>query len=413
MSVRAKTGLGDRIEGLTPRLIAVRREVHGHPELGFEEHRTASLVAKELRSLGLGVRTGVGGTGVVADIDGTSAGPTVLLRADMDALPIHEAGDAPYRSRIDGQMHACGHDGHVAMLLAAARLLVEDRALLAGRVRLAFQPAEERPPGGALAMIADGALEGVDAALALHLWAPISVGSVGIRAGTTMAAHDRLDLRLLGRGGHGGMPHDTRDPIVAMAHVITALQTVVSRGLSALESGVVTVGQAAAGRAFNVIADEAVLAGSIRSLGASAREQLHERIGEIVEGTARALGVTATLTLTPFCPSMENHPRLAEIAQEGAASVVGPERVDRAFRTMASEDFAFFQEHVPSCLVFVGAGATDGRAVWPHHHPSFDIDEASLPIGVELLTTLALASLAALSGSAGGRVPGEELRIDH
>lgn len=390
------TDLPAEVTALHDELVAIRRDLHAHPELGFEERRTAGIVADVLRDLGLDPRTGVGRTGVVADLVGSQPGPTILLRADMDGLPVQEQSDHPYRSRQDGRMHACGHDGHVAMLLGAARLLTPGAATMPGRVRFLFQPAEELPPGGALAMMDEGVLDGVDAALGLHLWNPLTVGTVGVRPGSIMAAHDRLDVVVHGRGGHGGMPHDTRDPVVGLGLMVTALQTVVARGVSPLDAAVVTVGIVEAGRAFNVIPDTARLSGSIRSLGAATRDRVHERIREVVNGIAAAQGLTAEVTITPFCPSLDNDPDLARACTRVARDVVGEAQVIDDFRTTAGEDFAFIARAVPSCFLFIGSGRDDGTPTYPHHHPSFDIDERSLDIGVamlvracrELLTTI-------------------------
>jgi len=381
-------------------LVAIRRDLHEHPELGFEEHRTAAVVVDQLKALGLEPRTGIAGTGVTADLVGARPGPTILLRADMDGLPIQERTDAPYASREPGRMHACGHDGHVAILMVVARILAARRDAVAGTVRLLFQPAEELPPGGAPGMISEGVLDDVDAALGLHLWNPLPVGSVGVRAGSIMAAHDRLDVALHGRGGHGGMPQDARDPVVGLAHAITGLQTVVARGVDPLDTAVVTVGEVAAGSAFNVIPDCARLAGSIRSLGAEVRARVHERVTEVVAGVAASQGLRAELAITEFCPSLDNDPRLAAIAERAAADVVGAANVVSGFRTTASEDFAFIARAVPSCFLFVGSARDDGAPVYPHHHPSFDIDERSLAVGVRVLSHAAGAIASAL-GEAG------------
>ncbi len=388
MSTLDHVALHSEVTALEPELIAIRRDLHAHPELGFEEHRTAAIVGRFLTDLGLTTRTGVGGTGVIADLKTGRPGPTVLLRADMDGLPVMERTSAEYRSTIPGRMHACGHDGHVAMLLVAARLLVGHRAELVGRIRFLFQPAEELPPGGALAVIEEGVLDGVDAAVGLHLWNPLPVGSVGVRAGVIMAAHDRMDVVIHGQGGHGGMPHDARDPLLGMAQTVVSLQSVVARGVSPLDTAVVTVGMAEAGSAFNVIPDDAHLSGSIRSLGASTRSRVHERVTEVVQGVATSLGLHSELVITEFCPALENDGGLSKLGAEVAADVVGGDRVVADFRTTASEDFAFIAQRVPSCFLFIGSARDDGAPVFPHHHPSFDIDERSLAIGVRVLVRM-------------------------
>lgn len=386
-------GLDRAVAALAPELIATRRHLHAHPELGFAEHLTAALVADRLARVGLAPRRLAGGTGVLAEIRGAAAGPSVLLRADMDALPLDEVSDVPYRSAFAGRAHACGHDAHVAMLLAAAEVLAQAAPRLRGSVRLLFQPAEELPPGGALAAIEDGALDGVDSAIALHVWNDLSVGSVAVGRGPVMAAHDRLEVVLRGRGGHGAMPEATRDPIVGAGYLISALQTVVARGLSPFESGVVTLGTVRAGTAFNVTPGDAELTGSIRSLGAATQRRVHERIHEVAAGTAAALGLSAEVSITELCPAVDNDAALSATLAEASAGVVGDRHVSRDFRTTAGEDFAFIAQQLPSCMVFVGSGRTDGGPVYPHHHPSFDIDEASLELGVRILVRGSLAVL--------------------
>ena len=390
------------VPSLGGELIAIRRDLHAHPELGFEELRTAAMVGRSLTDMGLAPRQGVGRTGVIADLDTGRPGPIILLRADMDALPITERATVPYRSQDEGRMHACGHDGHVAMLLIAARLLVRHRDGLVGRIRFLFQPAEELPPGGALAVIEDGALDGVDAAVGLHLWNPLAIGTVGVRPGATMAAHDRLDIVIHGQGGHGGMPQDARDPLLGLAQTVVSLQSVVARGVSPLETAVVTVGIASAGNAFNVIPDEARLSGSIRSLGEATRARVHERVTEVVHGVAASQGLHADLSVTEFCPALDNDPDLARIGAEVAAEVVGSAQVVGDFRTTASEDFAFIARRIPSCFLFIGSARDDGAPVHPHHHPSFDIDERSLAIGVRVLVRMSEELLRTLGQTRGG-----------
>lgn len=397
MATGENAGLLDAARAIETSLIATRRDIHAHPELGFEEVRTSALVAERLARLGLRPRTGVGRTGVVADLVGGRAGPTIALRADLDGLPVEELSAAPYRSVEAGRMHACGHDGHVAMLLGAAELLVARQGALAGRIRFLFQPAEELPPGGALAMIDEGALDGVAAAIGVHLWNPLPVGTLGVKSGAVMAAHDQLRIRLRGVGGHGGMPELSRDPIVGIGALVSALQTVVSRNVSPLDTAVLTIGTLRAGSAFNVIADEAEITGSIRTIDTNGRSIVHERIRAVAIGIAAALGLEADVDIVEFCPALENDAGWTEVARHVATGLVGQANVRADFRTTASEDFAFVTRARPGCFVFVGSGPSDGGHAFPHHHPSFDIEEESLVIGTAALTGMAIEGLRALA----------------
>ena len=353
-------------------LVRLRRDFHRHPELGYQETRTAAIVAERLRELGYAVREGVAVTGVLGDRDGR--GRTLLVRADMDALPILERNDVEYRSENHGVMHACGHDGHTAIgMVAAARFARGD---VAGRLRFAFQPAEEGGQG-ADRMIEEGALEGVDAALGLHVWNSMPVGVVGVTPGPAMAAVDDFTIEIRGSGGHAAMPHQTDDPIVRAAAVVTNLQTIVSRRVSPFDTAVVSVTQISGGTAFNVIPDLVRLHGTLRTFLPHVREEVHRRIREVVgeHGTVEIRSVTRTLV---------NDEAMSELVREAAVSVVGEENVLLEERTMGGEDFAAFLERVPGCFFFVGSRSDGGGA--PHHHPEFDIDERSLPLGLEIMT---------------------------
>lgn len=369
-----------------------RRDLHRHPELGFEVHRTAGRVADHLRGLGAEVRSGVGRTGVVGILRAERpSGPAVLLRADMDALPVQEVPGRPYGSTVPGRMHACGHDGHTAMLLGAASLLAARRASLPRDVVLLFQPAEEGG-GGAQAMIADGALEltPVGSAYALHLWSPFRAGTLHLRAGAIMAAQDEFTARVIGKGGHGALPHHAVDPIVAAAIAVVALQTVVSRSIDPVEPAVATVGSFHAGSAPNVIPDEAVLEGTLRSFSDPVRTQLRDRLREVLEGTARAHGCRVELDLRPGYPAVVNAPEAVALARAAAASVFGAEGVRETPPLAAAEDFAYFAQRVPAAFLLLGAGNPERGIVAAHHSPAFDIDEGVLPKGAELLARLAL-----------------------
>jgi amidohydrolase len=360
------------------RLVATRRDLHRHPELAFEERRTAGVVAARLASIGLTPRTGVAQTGVLADAGAGRA--RLMLRADMDALPLEEATGAPYASEETGRMHACGHDGHVAIALAVAARLAAVQP--DAPVRFLFQPAEEGR-GGAQACADDGALEGVGAALGLHLWSPLPVGTVGVNRGALMAAVDEFTIDIEGRGGHGASPHEAADPVLAAARVVEALQSVVSREISPLDAAVVTVASIHGGTAFNIIPDAVRLTGTARSFTESTRRALPQKIERIVMGTAAASGVTARLRYERINGATVNDPAMADCVIEAARRLLGEENVETDTRTLGGEDMSVYLERVPGCFFFVGC-AREGP-VRPHHSPVFDLDERALAIGVAVL----------------------------
>ncbi|MGE0706621.1 MAG: M20 family metallopeptidase [Planctomycetota bacterium] len=374
-------------------LTETRRDLHKHPELAYAEARTAGVVEARLRAAGYALETGVAGTGVVARKPGK--GPrTLLLRADMDALPVQERNEVDYASVHAGRMHACGHDGHVAALLTAAERLAA--AELPGSLVFCFQPAEEGA-GGAQRMIEAGVLEGVDAAFGVHLWSSLEVGLVGLASGPVMAAVDRFDLVLRGRGGHGAMPQQATDPVVAACQLVTALQTIVSRETDPLDSCVVTVGQLLAGDNFNVIPSEARLSGTCRSFTREAHAALPERFERVVRGICAALGCEYSLDYLRTSGPTINEPGFTAFVREVAAEVLGPgsARVEGpGVRTMAGEDFSAFLERVPGCFAFVGARNEARGIVHPHHSPRFDIDEEALGVAARLMEGVARGYLA-------------------
>ncbi len=379
-------------QGLGSDLVAWRRELHRHPELGFEEHRTAEFVATHLGRLGLEVRTGVGVTGVVGLLRATQPqGPAVLLRADMDALPIQEVGGREYGSEVDGCMHACGHDGHMSMLLGAATLLVRRRDALRRDVVFCFQPAEEGR-GGAERMIGDGVLDWVEtgSAFALHLWTPFAHGTVHVRSGPIMAAQDEFSARIRGRGGHAAQPHLAVDPIVAAAQAVGALQTVVSRNVDPMHAAVVTVASFHAGRATNAIPQEALLEGTLRSFDDGVRRLLRERVPAVLEAAVQAAGCKLQFELRPGYPAVINHASSVEAVRQVAGMAFGPDNVHEPAPLTAAEDFSYFLQKRPGAFVLVGAGNPARGISAPHHSPEFDIDESVLPLGAELLARLAL-----------------------
>lgn len=368
-------------------LVAIRRDLHRHPELAFEEHRTAGVVEEHLRKLGLTPRR-LAGTGVVADIVGGAAGPVVALRADMDALPIEEASGVPFASETPGKMHACGHDAHTTMLLGAAERLVARRSELKGTVRLLFQPAEEVGLG-AKAMIEAGALDGVASVYGLHNAPWLPVGTAAVRPGPLLAGAARFDIAVTGVGGHAAMPHTTHDPVVAGAAIISALQTIVSRSVDPLQSAVITVGSFQAGHAHNVISDRADLAGTLRYFAPELAERLPALIRQRAEQVAAAYGCTATVAFTDGIPVVWNEEGTAALAEAALTGVIGSERVLPMDPVMGSEDFAAYQEQVPGTFFWVGSGGPHGL-----HHPSFTLDEGCLPVGADLLVAVAQTALA-------------------
>ncbi|HEY2946134.1 MAG TPA: amidohydrolase [Vicinamibacteria bacterium] len=377
--------LSPEVLALRDEVIALRRDLHRHPELAWNERRTAEQVTSFLQGSRLELRTGLGGTGVLADAAG-DATRTLLLRVDMDALPIQEDSRSPYASEVPGAMHACGHDGHVAMGAAAARLVAGRDA--PGRVRVLFQPAEEGE-GGAQAMVAAGAMDGVTAVVGVHLWNELPVGTLGVRAGPLMAAVDRLRIVVRGRGGHGGKPHRSADPVVAAAHVITALQTIVSREVPPTQAAVVTLGSVHGGQAFNVIPDEVTLTGTIRTFDGALRRSMPERVTRIASGIAGALGCGAEVEVRPGNPPVVNDATMAERARRAAARVVGEENVVEPEPTMGGEDMAVYFERAPGCFVFVGSANPARGLDQPHHSPRFDFDEDALLIGTQFLLEVA------------------------
>ena len=367
---------------------SMRRDFHIHPELGFHEVRTAGIVAKELTNLGLEVHTGVGGTGVVAILEGTRPGPVVLVRADMDALPIIEETGAPYASQNLGVMHACGHDGHTGILLTVARMLNNHQNELAGTVKFMFQPAEEGM-GGAEAMIDAGILASpkVDIALALHVWNEKPVGWIGIANGPAMAGAEIFNIKIRGKGGHGAAPHLAVDPILASAQVITALQGIVARNVPPLQTAVVSVCKIHAGETFNVIPPAVEMTGTIRTFEPAVRLLVLDRFNKTIRSVAEAMGCEADIDIQRLTPATINQSEVSAQVTSVARRVFPDADVDGAnFITMGSEDFAFVLEKVPGCFFFIGSANHEKGLDASHHHPKFDIDETALPIGAALMT---------------------------
>ena len=374
---------------LTDQVVGTRRDLHMHPELGFQEERTAGIVAERLGNLGYDVHGAIARTGVVGVIRGAKAGRTIMLRADMDALPILEENSGPYRSRNDGVMHACGHDGHVAILLGAAELIAARRDELAGTVCLVFQPAEEGQ-GGAQAMIEEGLIElfGIERAYGLHLSSKYETGTLGFRSGPFYASSDSIEIEVLGRGGHGAAPHDTIDPILTAAGFVTALQQIVSRNVDPLEPAVVTIGSFHGGTIHNVIPRTVRMLGTVRAFSEEVRNAMPERIERILKASCDAAGAAYEFKYLKRYPVTANDPDQSQYAESLARRLLGDARVFAADKLMGAEDFSFFAQRVPACFYMLGARGSSATA-HPHHSSTFDIDEAALPAGVAMMTALA------------------------
>lgn len=391
-----KTDFKAEAKAMQEQLVAWRRDLHMHPELGLEEERTADLVAEHLNNLGFQIHTGIAETGVIGVLEGTGPGPTVMLRFDMDALPVQEENEVAYASQTPGVMHACGHDGHVTVGLGTATLLQRHRQDWPGAVKLVFQPGEEGL-NGAQIMLEQGAIDAYgprpDRAFGLHLWTPLPLGKAGVAAGPVMAAADRWALTIKGQGGHGALPHETADPVVAMIQIVNALQTIVSRNVSPLETAVVSVGTIDAGTAFNIIPGQVHLTGTIRTFEAAVRERVVKRMQDICKGVAAAMNVEVDLDVEVLVPAVVNEPAAASLVQEVAGQVLGSDQVQRDYRTMVSEDMSYFLQQVPGCFFYLGASNAERGLDYGHHHPRFDFDEAALPLGVAILAQSAVRFL--------------------
>ena len=380
------------IQAMQGQLVSWRRQLHQRPELGFQEEITARFIGDRLREWGVSYRSGVAQTGLVATIEGSKVRPeeretlpVLAIRADMDGLPVQELNEVPYRSLFEGKMHACGHDGHVAIALGTAKYLQNNRDRFAGTVKIIFQPAEEGP-GGAKPMVEAGVLRDpeVDALVGLHIWNNLPLGTLGVRSGPMMAATEFFHCTIQGKGGHGAIPQQTVDAVVVGAQVVNALQTLVSRNIDPLKSAVVTIGEFKAGTAVNVIADSAFLSGTVRYFDPAYGELIPERIEQIVAGVCAAHGAAYTLDYRKLYPPVVNDGAIADLVRSVALSVVEtPAGVVPKCQTMGGEDVSFFLQAVPGCYFFLGAANRAKGLDYPHHHPRFDFDETVLGVGVE------------------------------
>lgn len=365
---------------------SLRRDFHIHPELGFHEVRTAGIVAKELNLLNMEVTTGIAKTGVVAMLDGAKPGPTILIRFDMDALPVSEETGASYASKTPGTMHACGHDGHTAIGLTVAKILNAHQDELAGSVKFIFQPAEEgncgEEIGGNEMMIREGVLDNPkpDLALALHLWNEKPLGWVGVASGPVMAGAEEFKITVTGKGGHAAIPHQAVDPVLAASQIVSALQSITARNVAPLQSAVVSVTMIHGGEAFNIIPPEVIMEGTIRTFEPSVRKNVLQRFDQIVQGVAQAMGCSAEVKIKRLAPALINAEEVAQRVQESARRTLPDAELDTSGHlTMAAEDMSFMLEKLPGCFFFVGSANDEKELNFGHHHPKFDFDEDVLP----------------------------------
>lgn len=379
-----------RAQELLPELVAVRRHLHSHPELSFEEEQTARYISERLRALGIHHQTGVAGHGIVGVLSGGHPGKTIALRADMDALPIHEKNEVDYKSKNEGVMHACGHDVHSTCLLGALQILQEHRYDWGGKVQFLFQPGEEKLPGGASLMIAEGIFKETkpEAIYGLHVFNPLPVGTAGFRPGMYMASSDELYITVKGQGGHGAVPELAIDPVPIAAHIITALQTVVSRMAKPTVPSVLTIGKVRADGATNVIPAEVYMEGTYRTLDETRREIAHTQIRRICEETASAYGASCEVRIERGYPCLVNDETLTNHATKVAGELLGTEQVQQLEIRMASEDFAFYSQHMPACFFRLGTGNAEKGISANVHQANFDIDEAALAHGAALMAAM-------------------------
>jgi amidohydrolase len=372
-------------------VIGWRRKLHAEPELSFCEHHTSQAIARELKRLGYSVQPGIGGTGIVGLLKGAYPGRTAALRADMDALPVQEENKVSYRSRHDGRMHACGHDGHCAMLLGAARLLVSNRRKIKGNIKLIFQPGEETPPGGALGMISAGVMSNpkVNAVFGLHLDSSLPSGRIGLRNGPMMAASDNFMLTVKGKGGHAARPHSCMDPIVAAAQIVTGFQTVVSRRVDPAQPAVVTIGKISAGTKHNIIPETARLEGTARTIDRHSWLMMPRWLKHIALHTAAAHGLSARFEYERGYPLLINNSKMVDFAAMTLSKAVGHNSIEMIEHPlMGGEDFAYFLQKAPGVFLRLGSRKNQDTS-YPWHHPRFNIDEEVLPKGAAILSILA------------------------
>ncbi|WP_054635560.1 M20 family metallopeptidase [Thalassobacillus sp. C254] len=375
----------DYLDTLYNEMVDIRRYLHQHPELSFQEVHTPKYIAEFHEKLGHKVETNVGGRGVVARLEGGNPGPVIALRADFDALPIQDEKETPYKSTVDGVMHACGHDGHTATLLGLAKALNKVKSELKGTIVFIHQHAEEYAPGGAIEMIKDGCLDGVDVIFGTHLWATEPVGKIQYHSGPVMAAADRFEIKILGKGGHGAMPHLTKDAIVIASQLVGNIQQLVSRHVDPQESAVVSIGKFEADNAFNVIADTAKLVGTVRTFNEEVRDQIEADLKRLVDGVCLGADVQAEFDYFRGYPPVVNHEEETAYLAAAAKGVPGVEIIEDMKPMMGGEDFAHYLEQVKGTFFFTGAKNPEWETAYPHHHPKFDIDEKAMLIAAKTM----------------------------
>ncbi|MDW0110784.1 M20 metallopeptidase family protein [Sporosarcina aquimarina] len=369
-------------------MVSIRRHLHQHPEVSFHETNTAKYIQDFYKDLGVEYRSNVGENGVVARVEGSKPGKTVALRADFDALPIQDQKDVPYKSTVDGVMHACGHDGHTATLLQLAKAIHELKDELAGTYVFIHQHAEEYAPGGAISMIEDGCLEGVDVIFGTHLWSLMEPNTIQYVSGPIMAAADRIEITVQGAGGHGASPHQTKDAIVIASQLVTNFQQLVSRRVDPIQSAVLSIGSFVSDNAFNIIADQAVLQGTVRTFSPEIRDLMESEIQRIAKGTALMHDCEITVEYTRGYPAVVNHEKETAYLRDVAQEVPGVKAVIETIPQMGGEDFAYYLENVPGTFFFTGAQPENA---FPHHHPKFDFDETSMLTAAKTLGAAALS----------------------
>lgn len=390
-----KDCINNRVESLKNDVINLRRYFHQYPEVGFKEFKTSTKIAELLKEWGLEVQTGIAKTGVVGLLRGAKPGKTIGIRADIDALPIQEATNLEFQSKHDGVMHACGHDGHIAIALGAAKVLSEFKDEICGNIKFIFQPAEEGP-GGAEKMILDGVLENptVEAIIGLHIWPEIDSGSVGIKNGPIMAASDRFDIKISGVGGHGAVPHMAVDPIVAGAHIVTALQTLVSREVDPLDCAVISNCVFNSGTTFNVIPADANISGTVRTFNPKVREVIPQRMKKIIEGIGESMRCQCEFNYTYYYPATINNKDFTSFFEDISKGLLGDDKVFEIERpSMGGEDFSFYLQKIPGTFFFLGTKNSSKDLTKSIHHPEYNIDEDILPIGVKLFCNTAIEFL--------------------
>lgn len=382
------TNIRASIEKHSDSVVALRRHFHTYPEISTQEFDTQEKIITELLALGLTPRK-VAGTGVIADLQGTLPGKTIALRADIDALELQDECGTTYQSQRPGVCHACGHDGHTAMLIGVAKTLVELKDTLPGTIRFLFQPSEEALPGGAVLMVQEGVLNGVDAIIGVHLWQSLAVGTSGISYDRMMASPDSFTITIKGKGGHGSMPHQTIDALLVGAQLVVALNTIVSRNIDPLEQAVLSIGVFKSGDTFNIIPDTATLVGTVRSFTNEIRTTIFERIEQVTSGICQAAGATFHLEKNLGFSPVINNPEIAKVFTLASIETLGKENSLLISPVMGGEDFSLYLEKIPGAFLFVGVGNAEKGIIYPQHHPKFDMDERALAYGTEIMVRAA------------------------